>query len=143
MTYLLDTALVSELVKRVPDPAVIAWVDARDEEALFVSVITLGELQKGIRKLPDSERKVSLHTWLTQDLVPRFGRRVIPVDAEVALEWGALLGEAEQRGQPLPVVDCLIAATARIHKLAVVTRNVRDLERCGVQVINPWQPSSP
>jgi predicted nucleic acid-binding protein len=138
--YLLDTSLLSELVKRVPNPAVVTWVDVHDEDTLFISVITLGELQKGVRKLPASERKEELRSWLAQDLVQRFGRRILPIDSAVALAWGALQGEAEQRGSKLPVVDSLIAATASVHNLTVVTRNVGDLQRCGVPVVNPWQP---
>jgi predicted nucleic acid-binding protein len=138
--YLLDTSLLSELVKRMPNPAVVAWVDARDEDTLFISVIALGELQKGVSKLSTSERKEELRSWLAQDLVQRFGRRILPIDSTVALAWGALQGEAEQGGSKLPVVDSLIAATASVHNLTVVTRNVRDLQRCGVPVVNPWQP---
>lgn len=140
MTFLLDTVLVSELVKRAPDPDVIAWVDGRDEDSLFLSAMTLGEIQKGISKLPDSRRKELLQAWLAQDLMRRFGGRILSVDGEVALTWGALQGEAERNGQQLPVVDCLIAATARVHNLTVVTRNVRDMQRCNVPVINPWAP---
>jgi predicted nucleic acid-binding protein len=138
--YLLDTSLLSELVKRTPNPAVVAWVDAHDEDTLFISVITLGELQKGVSKLPASERKEELGSWLAQDLVQRFGRRILPIDSTVALAWGVLQGEAEQRGSKLPVVDSLIAATASVHNLTVVTRNVRDLQRCGVPVVDPWRP---
>ena len=137
--YLLDTSLLSELVKRTPNPAVVAWVDARDEDTLFISVITLGELQKGVSKLPASPRKEGLQSWLAQDLVQRFGGRILPVDSAVALAWGALPGEAERSGSKLPVVDSLIAATASVHNLTVVTRNVRDLQRCSVPVVNPWQ----
>ena len=142
MTFLLDTVLVSELVKRAPNPDVIAWVDGRDEDSLFLSAITLGEIQKGISKLPDSKRKELLQTWLAQDLMRRFGGRIISVDGEVALTWGTLQGEAERNGQQLPVVDCLIAATARVHNLTVATRNVRDMQRCNVPVINPWEPTA-
>jgi len=129
---------VSELVKSTRNPAVIAWVDAHDENTLFISAITLGEIQKGISKLQDSSRKEVLQSWLSQDLAPRFNGRTLFVDNAVALAWGALQGEAQRNSITLPVVDCLIAATARIHDLTVVTRNVRDMERCGVSVINPW-----
>lgn len=137
--YLLDTPLLSELVKRVPNPAVVTWADAQDENLLFISVITMGELQKGISKLPASERKTALQAWLTHDLTQRFHGRIVPIDTTTALMWGVLQGEAERDGQPLPAIDCLIAATAQAHHLTVVTRNVRDMERCGVPVHNPWQ----
>src|SRR3989442_10698350 len=94
--YLLDTSLLSELVKRTPNPAVVAWVDARDEDTLFISVVTLGELQKGVSKLPHSERKGALQSWLAQDLVQRFGGRILPVDSTVALAWGALQGRRSE-----------------------------------------------
>lgn len=136
--YLLDTVLPSELVKRNADAAVLAWVDAQDDSNLFISAITLGELQKGISRLVMGEKRRMLQAWLEQDLVHRFHGRVLPVDSAVAVAWGALLAEAGQRGEPLPVVDGLIAATAKVHTLTVVTRNVRDLQRCGVPVHNPW-----
>jgi predicted nucleic acid-binding protein len=139
MTYLLDTTLVSELVKRVPNPGVVTWIQAQDEAALFLSVVTLGELQRGISKLSDAARKATLQSWLTHDLMLRFSRRLLGVDGTIAIAWGILQGEAEQRGQKLPAIDCLIAATARVHHLVVVTRNVQDLARCGAQVVNPWQ----
>ncbi len=136
--YLLDTVVVSELVKSTRNPDVIAWVDAHDENTLFISAITLGEIQKGISKLQDSSRKETLQSWLSQDLALRFSGRTLFVDNAVALAWGALQGEEQRHNITLPVVDCLIAATARVHSLAVVTRNVRDMERCGVSVVNPW-----
>jgi predicted nucleic acid-binding protein len=140
MSYLLDTTLLSELVKRSPDPNVVAWFTRQDEEALFVSVLTIGELQKGISKLVDSHRRTILQEWLSQHLAQRFAQRLLPIDNAVALKWGVLQGEAEQRGTPLPVIDCLLAATADIHNLAVVTRNTGVLQRCGARVVNPWQP---
>jgi len=140
--YLLDTIVVSELVKSTRNPDVIAWVDAHDENTLFISAITLGEIQKGISKLQDSSRKELLQSWLSQDLALRFNGRTLFVDNAIALAWGALQGEAQRNNITLPVVDCLIAATARVHSLTVVTRNVRDMERCGVSVVNPWMAAS-
>jgi predicted nucleic acid-binding protein len=136
--YLLDTCLISELVKKEPNPAVVRWLDEQDEQALFLSVLTLGELQKGISKLPDGTKKNELQAWVVLDLVERFTGRILDVDLETSLHWGRLQGEAEQAGLMLPVMDSLIAATAAAHGLSVVTRNVRDIERCGVKVCNPW-----
>ena len=141
--YLLDTVLVSELVKRDRNPAVLAWIDAQDDAALFISVITLGEIQKGISRLPESPRKERLRLWLARDLPHRFGMRTLDVDSAVALLWGQMQGDAARRGETLPVVDCLIAATAWAHHLTVVTRNVRDMERCGVSILNPWDATGP
>ena len=139
MKYLLDTCLISELVKKVPHPAVVNWLDSQDEQGLFLSVLTIGELQKGISKLPDSKRKDELQAWVEHDLALRFTGRIIDVDMEVMLIWGRLQGESERKGETLPVMDSLIAATAKAHGLVVVTRNVRDIERCQVRVCNPWE----
>jgi len=138
MKYLLDTCLVSELVKKDPNPAVVSWLDEQDEQKLFLSVLNLGELQKGISKLPDGAKKEELQAWVALDLVERFTGRILELDLETALCWGRIQGEAEQAGEKLPVMDSLIAATAKAHGLVVVTRNVRDIERCGVKVCNPW-----
>ena len=136
MKYLLDTCLISELVKKEPNQAVVSWLDEQDEQKLFLSVLNLGELQKGISKLPDGTKKDELQAWVALDLVERFTGRILELDLETALCWGKLQGEAEQAGEP--VMDSLIAATATAHGLVVVTRNVRDIERCKVRVCNPW-----
>jgi toxin FitB len=136
--YLLDTCVISELVKKEPNPAVVRWLDEQDEQNLFLSVLNLGELQKGISKLPDGAKKKELQAWVALDLVERFDGRILEVDLDTALAWGRLQGEAERSGEKLPVMDSLIAATATAHGLVVVTRNVRDMERCGVRVCDPW-----
>jgi hypothetical protein len=136
--YLLDTNVVSELVKREPNPGVGRWVDERDESTLFLSVITFGELQKGIKKLGDEKRAERLQIWVNQELAKRFEGRVLPIDLEVAFTWGRIQGVSEKSGLKLPVIDSLIAATAIAHNLIVVSRNVHDLERCQVTVHNPW-----
>lgn len=139
MKYLLDTCLISELVKKEPNPAVVNWLDGQDEQKLFLSVLNLGELQKGISKLPDGAKKDELQAWVALDLVERFTGRILEVDLETALSWGRLQGEAEQAGEKLPVMDSLIAATAAAHGLVVVTRNAKDMGRCGARVCNPWK----
>lgn len=139
MTFLIDTTVLSELVKKVPDERVVNWLDKQDEDSLYLSVLTLGELEKGISKLRASARQDRLRAWLTRDLTTRFADRLLPVDARVAARWGALTGDAEKRGQPLPVIDSLIAATALEHGFHVVTRNVADFERCGVACVDPWE----
>ncbi|HZV81591.1 MAG TPA: type II toxin-antitoxin system VapC family toxin [Geobacteraceae bacterium] len=139
MKYLLDTCLISELVKKEPNPAVINWLDEQDEQKLFLSVLNLGELQKGISKLPDGAKKDELQTWVALDLVERFTGRILEIDLTTALSWGRLQGEADRLGEKLPVMDSLIAATAAAHGLVVVTRNVKDMERCKARIINPWK----
>lgn len=139
MKYLLDTCLISELVKKQPNSSVVRWLDEQDEQSLFLSVLNLGELQKGISKLQDSAKRDELQAWVALDLVERFTGRILEIDLETSLCWGRLQGEAEQAGLKLPVMDSLIAATAAAQGLIVVTRNVKDIERCGVQVCNPWE----
>lgn len=137
--YLLDTCVVSELARPRPDAGVLAWLEAADEPALYLSVITLGELEKGIAKLPASARRRRIEEWVREDLAARFEERLLDVDRAIAARWGAISGEAEARGAPLPVIDALIAATAIRHGLEVVTRNTADLERCGALCVNPWK----
>jgi predicted nucleic acid-binding protein len=136
--YLLDTCLISELVKKEPNPGVVNWLDEQDEQKLFLSVLNLGELQKGISKLTDGTKKDELQAWIGLDLVERFTGRILDIDLDTALCWGRIQGEAERTGEKLPAMDSLIAATAAEHGLIVVTRNARDMERCGVRVCNPW-----
>ena len=136
--FLLDTCVISELVKPRPDESVIRWIDSVEEQRHFMSVLTLGELEKGITKLPVSQRKDDLREWLEHDLTERFSGRLLSVDFTVAAAWGKLQGEAERVGAKLPVIDSLLAATADIHHLTVVTRNVGDFERCRTPVHNPW-----
>jgi predicted nucleic acid-binding protein len=136
--FLLDTCLISELVKRDPNAAVLKWLDDRDEQTLFLSVLTPGELQKGISKLSSGVRKDDLQAWIEHDLIERFAGRILDLDLETALLWGKLQGVAELNGEKLPVMDSLIAATATAHGLVVVTRNVKDMERCQTRVFNPW-----
>jgi len=138
VSFLLDTAVVSELVRKSPSAAVLKWIDAQDEGSLYLSVLTIGELEKGVARLPASVRRSRLQAWVRRDLVERFGGRLLPIDTRTAARWGAVTGESEKRGRPLPVIDCLIAATALIHGLTVATRNVGDFERCGAACVNPW-----
>jgi len=137
--YLLDTCLISELVKKSPNASVLGWLDKQDEDQLYLSALTIGELQKGISKLADARKKEELQIWLSSDLVSRFERRILNIDPEVAIRWGELIGEAESRGKRLPVIDSLIATTSAVHNLAVVTRNTEDLEKYAVRVLNPWK----
>ncbi len=139
MKYLLDTCLISELIRKEPNPAVISWLDEQDEQKLFLSVLNLGELQKGISKLTDGAKKDELQAWVALDLVERFAGRILDIDLATALCWGKLQGEAERAGDKLPVMDSLIAATATAHGLVVVTRNVRDMKRCQARTLNPWE----
>ena len=140
MSFLLDTNVVSELIARRPDPNVTRWVEGQDPETIFLSVITVGELNRGIQRLPDSRRKKVLANWLTGDLLVRFGDRVLPLDVPVMMTWGALVAHMEADGQLIPAIDSLLAATAAQHGLAMATRNVRDFKPTGISITNPWEP---
>ena len=138
MSYLIDTCCISELVKKKPNPNVVRWFADRDEFSMYLSVITFGELRKGIEKLPDSKKKKELSRWVKEDLSQRFKNRVLSIHMNEVNRWGEILAAAEQKGKPLPAIDSLIAATAQVHDLSVVTRNTQDMEGSGVEVINPW-----
>ncbi|NJD32064.1 MAG: type II toxin-antitoxin system VapC family toxin [Gammaproteobacteria bacterium] len=135
MSYLLDTNVVSELSRARPAPAVTEWISRVPNEALFLSVLTLGELRKGVEALPRGARREALRLWLEQDLADWFGDRLLPVDAAVADRWGRL---AAASGSPLAAIDSLLAATALQHDLRLVTRNVADFEFPALEVVNPW-----
>ena len=139
MNYLLDTCMISELVRPAPDARVLEWISSAEESALYLSVLTIGELEKGIARLPSSARRRKIERWVREDLADRFAGRVLAVDTAVAEKWGQISGASEARGQPLPVIDALIAATGLVHGLVVATRNVSDLERCGAPCLNPWE----
>ena len=135
MSYLLDSNIVSETVRRNPNRAVIAWLDPLPAEALFASVLTLGEIRKGIETATDKRRREKLRLWLEHELPAWFEGRVLPVDLAVADRCGRLLAEA---GRPIPSIDSLLAATALHHELRLVTRNAGDFDYPGLQVINPF-----
>ncbi len=135
MSYLLDTNIISETIRRKPNKAAIAWLDQLPAEALFVSVLTLGEIRKGIEVLADKRRQEKLRFWLEHELPAWFEGRVLPVDLAVAERWGRLLAEV---GRPVPSIDSLLAATALYHGLRLVTRNAGDFDYPGLQVINPF-----
>jgi predicted nucleic acid-binding protein len=139
MSLLLDTCVLSEMVKPQRNEKVVSWLAAQRPEALYVSALTLGEMQKGIDKLPPSVRKTFLETYLQTDILEGFKGRILDVDSDVALAWGTLVAKSEQAGQRMPSVDCLIAATALRHQLTVVTRNTRDMAASGVTLFDPWQ----
>ncbi len=143
MSYLIDTNLLSELRRKQPDTQVLAWFAERATQSLFLSVLTLGEIRKGIERLDDTHadaaRRQSLGDWLEQDLPTFFLGRLLSVDAGVADRWGRLQALA---GRPLPAIEGLLAATALQHNLTLVTRNVKDFADMGVALFNPWNEQS-
>ena len=135
MSYLLGTNILSETVRRAPNKSVLAWLDRIPGEALFVSVLTLGEIRKGIEAITDKKQREKLRLWLEHELPVWFEGRVLPVDLAVADRWGRILAEV---GRPVPTIDSLLAATALHHELRLVTRNATDFEYPGLEVINPF-----
>jgi toxin FitB len=137
--FLLDTNVLSEIVRPKPHPEVVQWVESTDESLLYISVLTLGEIRKGITPLPDGHRRASLESWLDHDLVVRFSGRILPIDLAVADRWGRLSGGKAAKRSPLPVIDGLLAATALHYNLTLVTRDSSPSSVTGVDVFNPWQ----
>lgn len=137
MKYLIDTCVLSELVKPAPEPKVVAWVNAQAEDSLFASAITLAELLKGIAKLQDSQRKTALTQWVKQ-IQEEMADRILPFKSSTADYWANMCATAEKAGTALSAFDSLIAGTAVEHGLVIVTRNTRDFESAPVMLINPW-----
>jgi predicted nucleic acid-binding protein len=135
MSYLLDTNILSELVKPKPHDNLLSWFKHVPDEALFISSLTLGEIRKGIEGIKEAARKEKLRLWLEIDLPEWFGERILAIDAQVADRWGRLQAEMKR---PLAAIDSLIAATALHYDLRLVTRNEQDFTFPSLQVINPW-----
>jgi predicted nucleic acid-binding protein len=137
--FLLDTNCISELVRPKPEPRVLDWMEAADEATLYLSVLTVGEIRKGVAGLAQGKRRTQLETWLEVDLRARFSGRIMPIDGAIADRWGLLTAEAKRKGNPLSVIDGLLAATALHHNLTVVSRNASDFSNAHVPVLNPWE----
>jgi tRNA(fMet)-specific endonuclease VapC len=138
MKNLLDTCVLAEYQKPAPDVKVMNWLAAQIEESLFLSVLTVGEIEKGIARLPSSKRKNNLETFL-ENLVTRFDRRILNLDTLVLRRWGHLTGGLEKKGRVLTIVDSLLAATALEYNLTIVTRNTADFADTGTTVLNVWE----
>lgn len=138
MSYLIDTNVLSELRRKQPDPNVVAWMQVRPRPSLFLSVLTLGEIRRGLERVEDAKRRQALLDWLEVELRHYFVGRLLDIDAATADRWGRLMAQA---GRPLPAIDGLLAATALQHDLTLVTRNSKDFADVGVRLINPWEGS--
>lgn len=136
MKYLLDTNVISELKRPQPNSQVLTWFSKIDQEALYLSVLTLGEIYKGTEKLPDSQRKEKLYYWLHKEMPYWFDKRLLPVNLEIAYVWGELQAQMKR---PLPAIDSLLAATALHYNLCLVTRNTKDFIYPNLKIINPWE----
>jgi tRNA(fMet)-specific endonuclease VapC len=139
MNYMLDTNVLSELIAREPNQKVVDWIDNLDPETVYLSVITIGELRKGIEKLAPSRRKDQLTHWLTSDLLLRFANKIVDITTDVMLVWGELTGRLERDGTPMPAIDSLIAASVLEGKFTLVTRNEDDFQNAGIPAMNPWE----
>ncbi|MBM4783740.1 MAG: type II toxin-antitoxin system VapC family toxin [Archangiaceae bacterium] len=140
--FLLDTCVLSEFTKRRADPGLVEWLATEDESSMFVCELSLGELEKGLNRLSDSSRRTKLRAFIDQEIIERFESRIVPVDVRVWRRWGALCGESERAGRPLPVIDSLLTACALVHQLSIVTRNESDFSKSGAPVVNPWRAAN-
>jgi toxin FitB len=139
MKYLLDTCVISELAKPKADKKVVDFVLRENEENFYISTLTLGELIKGIEKLPESAKKDELYTWVDNDLKERFANRIIDINFDIVKIWGKIQAVAEKKGKPMPAIDSLIASTGIAFNLIVVTRNISNMAQSGVELLNPWE----
>ena len=139
MSFLLDTNVVSEWTKPRPNPGVVEWLANVDEDSVYLSVVTLAELRHGIERLSPGKRRIQLDEWLRADLPLRFEHRILPVDAAIADQWGHLVARRESKGRSIHAMDALIAATAEVHSLTLVTRNASDFTQAAKSIVNPWK----
>ena len=139
LRYLLDTNVVSELVKPAPEPRVWNWLNAAPDNMLYLSVITIGEIQRGIDRLSLSPRKTRYEQWLREEIIDLYADRILAIDLQTMQQWGRLMARLEIKGRVLPMLDSLLAATALVHDLRLVTRNERHFEDIGVMTLNPWE----
>jgi predicted nucleic acid-binding protein len=139
LNYLLDTCVISELIKPKPNSKVIKWLRSCQEESLFLSSLTIGEIQKGISRLPNSRKKIKLQNWLGSELIQRFDERVLGIDFRVAQKWGEIQASSENDRIKMPVIDSLIASIGIVFDMTVVTRNTADMKNSGVRLFNPWE----
>jgi predicted nucleic acid-binding protein len=137
VSFLLDTNAVSEWVKPRPNPGLIRWMEAADEDRIFISVVSLAELRYGVELMPAGRRRGRLEQWLRHELPLRFENRIVPVDTAVADAWGRTVSRSEAAGRPIGAMDAFLAATAEIHQLTFVTRNVSHFPLLKA-VLNPW-----
>ena len=139
MRYLLDTCIISELIRRKPNEQVLTWLESQEENDLFLSVLTFGEIEKGIEKAPDKIRKGALRLWVEDDLKQRFEGRILPITLEVVTQWGVLQGASEKIGKPMPTIDGLIAVSGLVNNCTVVTRNISDMVQSTAELLDPWK----
>ncbi|MGJ4927662.1 type II toxin-antitoxin system VapC family toxin [Bradyrhizobium sp. HKCCYLS2038] len=143
MNFLLDTNVLSEVRRPAPERRVIGWLDAVDEDRVFISTASLAELRRGVEIMEAGRRRTALGAWLSHDLPQRFAGRILAIDQAVAMRWGDLMAAGHRRGIALSVMDGFFAATASVHGLTLVTRNVKDFAATGTPLFNPWDEQAP
>lgn len=139
MRYLLDTCIVSEFIKIIPNQSVIDFIDSINENDLFLSALTIGELYKGLGKLNDGQRKTRLLNWVQYELLNRFEDRIVDIDSNITKLWGTLTAESEKKGVSASVIDSLLAATCIVYDMTFVTRNVKDVKFADCKLVNPFE----
>ena len=139
MNYLLDTNIISEFASSAPNSDMMTWLQEHQQDNLFLSVITIGEIQQGIERLPISKKRTRLTNWLHNTLLVIYADFILPLDTPTMLQWGAMTAQLIKKGRKMPVMDALIAATTVTHDLTLVTRNISDYQYTNIPLINPWQ----
>lgn len=139
LRYLLDTCVLSEFIKPKPERKVIDWLNSVEAERVFLSAVTIGEIQFGISNRPASNRRTELEVWLNVSLTEQFAGRILPLDADTFVTWGQMTARQRRQGEPMGVMDSLIAATALQYKMVLVTRNVADFKSTVLSILNPWE----
>jgi len=141
MKYLIDTCVISELMKTKPNPKVINWINKYPQEDLYLSVIiiTIMEIKKGICKLVDGTKKEQLNYWLKNNILTKFENNLLKIDSKIALKWGEIQASTELSGYKQPILDSLIATSALEFDLIVATRNTKDFIHSGCKIFNPWE----
>lgn len=137
--YLLDTCTISEIIKPSPNKGVISWLEQIPEERLFISVLSLGEIQQGIEKLPTGKKKEKISNWFDFELIQRFEGRIVGITEKEALYWGTISGRSAGKGHTLPVIDAMLAASAICNNLIIVTNDTHHFEQLDIRVLNPWK----
>ena len=139
--FLLDTNIISELIRPKPDPNVVSWIADRMASELFIASMTIGELTRGAQKIGNTKRGLRLQNWIAQDVMHQFDHRILAFDTKAAIDWGILMGDGDRLGLALPAADAQIAAIARVNRLSIATRNTKDFERMLDSVVNPFLPA--
>jgi predicted nucleic acid-binding protein len=139
VSFLLDTNVVSEWVRPQPDRNVVSWLAEVDEDRVFISVISLAEIRRGVEMLPAGRKRERLASWLAEELPARFEERILDIDPQIAETWGVLMARGQKIGLTLGSMDAFVAATAEVHGLTLATRNVKDFRRLAVSLFDPWQ----